>query len=374
MKRQVLGIVATLMTLCVAVVACSQPTATSTPTKAPAAPTAATGASTSASAKAAEPTKPAAPAAAAPTAAPAKAISYPEKGKTIELIVPWAAGSVNDVIMRLVAPYLEQEIGTSIQLVNKAGAGSQTGITEVAKAKPDGYTIVMNSMPTTIILYVDPERKAAFTRKDIQPVAVVAQEPMVLSVKADSPYKSVKDLVDAAKAAPGKITVADGGLMLPSHMTTLGLSKAAGVQLASVHFNGDSEGTTAVLGGHTDAVVGSVSAALAQMKSGALRALATTDTEELAVIAGVKPLTMQGYDFSCLLTRGIAAPGGTPKEIVDKLSAAVKKVTLNPEFAKKAQEGGFVIRPLDATQYAAQWDEQETLVKTMLEAAKTQAN
>ncbi len=349
---------------------CSQ--AAPAPTQAPAAPPKAaepTKAPAAAPTKPAEPTKAPAATTAAPTTAPAKKTAFPEKGKSLTIIVPWAAGSVNDVLSRLVATYLEKELGIPVQVVDKPGAGSQIGITDLAKAPPDGYTLGFNSLPTTAVLYTDAERKAVFTRKDLEPVAVVVEDPMVLASKGDGPYKTTKDLVEAARANPEKIKVGDSGVMTSSHNLTLTLGKVAGVKFASVHFTGSTEVATSVIGGHTDAYAGSATDSLPHIRSGAMTALGMTGAEEIRQLPGIKPLKAQGYDVVMTLSRGFAAPGGTPKEILGILSAAIKKVAENEEFKKKVDEAGMVLKYMDVPQYTAHWDEQDKQVKFMFETA-----
>ena len=356
MIRHLLGVLfATL--LAVGIVACS-----SAPATQPTAPSAT---------KPPEATK--APAAtAAPTSAPATKVSYPEKGKTITIIVAWAAGSVNDILFRMAAPYLEKQLGVPVQIVNKPGAGSQTGMTELATAKPDGYTIGHNSMPTTPIIYLDPSRQAAFSRKSFEPICVLVQEPMLLAVKGDGRFKTTKDLIDAAKANPGKIKVGDAGFMTPGHLAVISLAKAAGVEFASVHFGGDVESYTALLGDNIDATIAFTASVMSHYKSGAMKVLGVMDTEPSKFFPDVKPLKDQGYNVQVVMSRAVAAPGGTPKEIIDILAKAFEAVAKDEDFNKKALDAGFVVKYLNPQQAAAQWDQMEQQVKVALEAAKAE--
>jgi tripartite-type tricarboxylate transporter receptor subunit TctC len=333
---------------------------------------------TAAPAKAAEPTKASAaaptavPAAPAPTTAPAAApkVNWPEKGKPITFIIAWAAGSVNDILFRMAQPYLEKQLGVPLNIADKAGAGSQTGMTELAQAKPDGYTIGHNSMPTTPIIYMDPERKAAFNRKSFEPVAVLVQDPMLLAVKGDGKYKTAMDLIDAAKASPGKIKIGDAGYMTPGHIGVISLAKAAGVDFASVHFGGDVESYTALLGDNIDATIAFTASVLPHYKSQAIKLVGIMDTESSQFFPEVKPLKDQGWNVQVVMSRAVAAPGGTPKEVVDVLANAFSVVSKDEEFVKKALAAGFVVKYLNPQQSAAQWDLMETQVKTVLDAVK----
>lgn len=335
---------------------------------APAAPTAAPTA-----AKAAEPTRPAATAApAAPTAAPAaKKVDFPTKGRAISMVVPWAAGGSNDLLARLVAPMLEKEVGTSIQVVNKAGAGSQVGLADIAAAKPDGYTLGVNVLPATVSIYLDPERKSTFGRKDLEPLAVAANDITATVVKADSPYKTMKDLVDAARANPEKVKIGDSGVSSSSNLTTLALQRTASVKFAIVHMDGDPQQITAILGGHIDVGQSGAAGALSQYKSGAIRVIGTSAKEQSQFFTDAKPYAAQGYNVVLPISRGFVMPAGAPKDIVDVLSGGLKKVLTSDEFKKKALEIGLEPNYLDPQQYASQWGDIETQVKPLMDDLKT---
>src|SRR5665647_1207380 len=204
MKRVILSL-ATVATAGMLLAACGGPAAAPAATTAPAKPAATTAPAAPAATK---------PAASAATAAPAAAKStFPEKGKTITIIVPVNAGGGSDVSTRLMLPALEKILGTSVQVENKPGAGQQLGHTEFSKSKPDGYTIGMTNLPTTLTTYLDKERQAVYNRKTFQTIAAPVMDPGAIFVKADSPYKTLKDLVDAAKAKPSTIKGSTTGIL-----------------------------------------------------------------------------------------------------------------------------------------------------------------
>ncbi len=354
MKRVLVSLLAALALLSMVLAGCSQPAPA--PTQAPAAPAATKApAAATAPAKAAEPTKPAA-------AAPA----WPEKGKPIMINVPWSAGDTNDLATRLLAGYAEKELGTPIQVVNKPGAATVVGLTELIKAKPDGYNLGSTSTMTTVVSYTDADKKATYTRKDFTPVAIMVVESPTIAVKGDSPYKTLKDLVDAAKANPDKIKIGDNGLLSPTHMGAASLAKAAGVKWASVHFDGGAQNVAACLGGHTDALVSSLGPVRGPAKSGDLRILGIMDTQSSAFIPDVKTVKDQGYDVVIPLARGFIGPAGLPKDVVDVFSGAVKKTTESADFKQKAEAGGFEVRYWDTAQFTKHWDEMDVYVKQML--------
>ncbi len=348
---------------------CTQAAPSSPPTSPPAAPT-----------KVVEPTKAAAAApttapvaptkAAAPTAAPAKKVDYPA-GRAITYLVPFAPGGSTDISARILAPLLEKELGTSVQVVNKPGGNTQVGMTELTKARPDGYTIGTVDVPSVNITYLLPERGATYTRKDFQPLWMYFVQWAVWQVKADSPYKSVKDVVDAAKASPGAVKVGDTGLMGPYHLANVGVAKAAGVQFSLVHFDGGGPTTTALLGGHIDVGISSPASATSQVKSGQTRLIAVFGKERNPFFPEVKTMEEQGYK---VLGGGafypIAGPTGMPKEITDILTPALKKVTALEELKKKADEASLTLLPMTPAEIDPWWAEQDRMTQELLEAAK----
>lgn len=346
-------LIASLATLLV--VGCSQaaPAATQAPaTTAPAA---------------AAPTKAAAP---APTVAPTKKVDFPQKGKAITLIVAWPAGGGVDIGARLLAPLLEKELGVPVQIVNKPGASGQVGETELIRAKPDGYTIGNTLVPGTITVYLDPERKSPYSRKDFQPLALHVSEPGVIAVKGDSPFKTAKELIEAAKASPNKLKMSSSGIMSPAHMGILQLQKVTGAQFGIVQFDGAAPAKTALLGGHVDANVGWGADYQAQVKSGDIRLLGIMDKERSKFYPDVPTLQEQGYSVLWASARGYSLPAGTPKEVVDILSNAFNKAINSEEHKQKAAEAALPLRYMDPAQYAAYWEETEAAVKPLMEIAK----
>ena len=332
----------------------------------PAAPTAAKAAAPS-SAPAAAPTK--APAA-APTSAPASKVAFPEKGKVISIIVPFAAGGSTDVQARIIAPALEKELGVSVNILNKAGAGSQVGITELVRSKPDGYMIGFTNLPSTLITYLDPDRKAAYGRNDFQVVALQAVDPSVVAVKADGPYKTLKGLIDAAKANPEGIKSGTAGVGSSQHVQTVMFEQETGVNLAPVHFEGGGPAVTALIGGHIDVVMTQVGESLPQVKSGNVRILGVMAEKRSEFLPDVPTLKEQGYNLFADSSRGMSLPKGTPKEIVQIWSQATKKALENEQFQQKMKEQGIEIRYMDTSEYEKYWDNYESRIKPLIPELK----
>jgi len=361
-------LVTVTLALVAALAGCTPTTSAPAPTAAPAAKAASP---TSAPAAAAAPTS-------APTAAPssttaataAPKVNYPEKGKSITLIVPFAAGGAGDVAARLLAVPLEKEVGAPIEIVNKAGASTQVGMSALVHSKPDGYTLGQTSFASIFVTYLDKDRNAGYTRDDFQLVGNYASSDNTLSVKSDSPIKSVKDLVDAAKANPEGIKIGTSGQLTNTHLVPLGLAKAAGVKFSYVHFNGDGESLTALLGGHIDVACVTTATAMAQYKSGAIRVLATTGKTQSPFLPDVKTLVAQGYPVTNIYSIGISGPKEMSTEIVNILTNALKKATEDSTLRTKFAEIGMVPDYMDPAQYATYWKDYEAQVQPLIAEGK----
>jgi tripartite-type tricarboxylate transporter receptor subunit TctC len=294
--------------------------------------------------------------------------AFPVKGKPITIIVPYAGGGVTDTGARLMAAGLEKELGTPVQVVNKVGAASQLGLTELVRAAPDGYTLSYAVLPTVVTHYFDPARGAIYTRANFQPVAMHHYVPQVLAVRTESPWKTVKDLVDAARAAPETIKISDSGLMAVPHTQVLMLQAVAGVKFASVHFGGGAPSVTALLGGHVDVLSGSTADALAHYKSGAFRVLGISAEKPDASMPEIPTMKSQGFDVLAASATGIVAPARLPAPVLQTLTAAMKKVIDSPEHRQRLTDLALAPYYLDPQQYADFWVETEKRVIPVLKS------
>lgn len=341
---------------------------------APAPATTTAPAGSAAAAKPAEPTRSStAPttAPAAPIAQAAKAPAYPEKGRAINMIVPYSPGGV-DTSARIVAAALEKELGVPVQIVNKAGGSTQVGTTEVALAKPDGYTLLYTTFPTVILSYLDPERKAAYNRKSLDPVAMTTNDPFTFAVLPDSPIKTMKDLVDAAKANPSGVKMAAGVLMSGNHVAVMMLESIAGIKFASVFFDGGAASLTALMGGHVDAGSSVLSTMLPQATANQVRPIGVTDSKMSPFIAKTPTAEEQGYKIHVNNSHMVAAPAGTPKEVVDVLTKAIKKVLAAEDLKQKMSSVGLEVGYMDPTQLGAYWDQMELDIAPVIKTFRQQ--
>jgi tripartite-type tricarboxylate transporter receptor subunit TctC len=300
------------------------------------------------------------PAPAAPTT------TFPEPGRPITIIVPWAAGGGVDLGSRIYAPLLERELGTSVQVLNRPGAGSQVGMSEFVMADPDGYTIGATALPATNGLYLDPERQATFDRDDFLPLALHVADPGVVAVRADSPFQTFDELIEAARAAPESITASTTGVRGSAHMAALQVTRATGAEFALVHFEGFAPSQTALLGGHIDVQFGYAGEFLPQVRLGAVRLLGVMDSEPSPFYPDVPTLESMGVDLTWASSRGYSVPAGTPQEVVDVLEAATERVMQSEEMRTRMEDMGQIVRYLGPEEFAAYWDEVDAEVEQLV--------
>lgn len=293
---------------------------------------------------------------------------FPEPGKVIRLIVPYAAGGATDAAARLLASELEKELGTIVRVENMPGAASQVALSHLVSQPADGYTLSCAVIPTILSHYLDESRGAGYDRSSFQPIAMHHFIPAMIAVPSDSPYKTLRDLVEAARAAPGTISVSDSGLRGNPHLATLMLGHAAGVEFASVHFDGGAPSIAAMLGKHVDALAGGVTDGAPHQASGAARILGVAALERSPFLPDTPTMIEQGYDVVSISATGILAPAGMPPEVVEILTQAIAKV-INSEkhqadLAKLSAEPAY----MNPQEYEAFWIDAERRVGTVLEA------
>ena len=292
-------------------------------------------------------------------AAPLVVLAQAYPNKPVQLMVAYPAGGSTDIAARIVAAIAEKDLGQSIVVVNKGGAGGQVGWTEMSRAKPDGYYMGFINLPALNTVILDPDRKAAFNVDAFVPVINQVLDPGIIWVKGDSPYKNLKDLLDAAKKNPQKISAATTGILSDDHLAILMMEEAApGAMFRIVHFDGGAPVLTAVLGGHIECAFDNVGSVFRRIKTGELRALAVMDTQRSPFIPDVPTMPELGYPtVISSSTRGIAVPKGTPPAVVKRLEQSLKKAMDDPEHLKKMEEAGLQLRVMVGEEYAKYYRE-----------------
>jgi len=265
--------------------------------------------------------------------APALAAEFPTK--EVQILIPYAPGGATDLVFRALAASTSKYLGKAVVVVNKAGGGGAVGFTEAAQSRPDGYTLVTAITPLTILPH---QVKTAFTYKDFEPIINVVEDPAMFQVRADSPWKTLPEFLDYAKKNPGMITVGNSGAGGGVHLIALAFEKSAGVKFNHIPFAGGGPSVTALLGGHIHAVSVSPPEGIAHVKAGKLRIIALFSAKRMEAFPDVPTVREQGVNFVMGQWRGLAAPKGTPPDVIKKLHDAFKQGMEDPAFVKNAAD------------------------------------
>ncbi|MFO1396728.1 MAG: tripartite tricarboxylate transporter substrate binding protein [Burkholderiales bacterium] len=268
--------------------------------------------------------------------------AYPSK--PVKLIVPFPAGGGTDIYGRVVANKLGETNKWVVVVDNKPGAGGNIGIEAAAKAAPDGYTLVVGQ---TSNLAIAPSLYAKLPYdpvKDLVPVVLLGTGPVAIVVRKDSPHKSLKDLLDAARAKPGAVTFATPGNGTVAHLIGVRLQKAAGVKLEHIPYEGSAGAIPDLLNGSVDAYLASVPSVQSQIAAGTMRALAVTSARRSPILPEVPAVAETFPGFDAVTWFGVLAPAGTPAPVVARMNEAINVALKSPDVrAKIATDGGDVV-------------------------------
>lgn len=258
--------------------------------------------------------------------------------KPVELTVLFPAGSSADVVARGLADGMSKYLGQPVMIMNRPGAGGAIGYKYVQAQKPDGYSVVFNSNSISTAHYTG---MVSFDYRAFDPVARVTIELPVVAVKADAPWKDLREMVAYAKQKPGDIRVGNSGTGSHTHTTAVAFFNDEGAEVTHVPFAG-SQVVTSLLGGHIDAVVQLPGALTAHVKAGTLRILGVLATAREPAFPNALTAVEQGFKFQADMWRGIAVPKGTPQPVVAKLEEAIRKTVTSPEFKAQGDRLGFL--------------------------------
>lgn len=268
--------------------------------------------------------------------------NYPSRD--ITFIVPYGPGGSTDPISRQFASQLAKELNVTINVENKPGGSATVGTGQVIRAKPDGYTIGLSSNSA---LAYQPIVNKSLTWKspnDYQPIVSLVDLPAIITVKADSPYKTFEDLVEAARKNPGKVRVAVSGFRTAPDLVIQELNKVAKIKLATVPFTGGGgEALVALLGGRVEAVSGYAPTVRSHVAAGTVRVLASFSKDKYYLFPNAQSVVQAGYNVTLPADYGIIAPKGLPKDVLDKLVPASLKVANSKEFAEFAKKMGLML-------------------------------
>jgi len=284
-------------------------------------------------------------------AALAQAQSYP--AKPVRLIIPFPPGGSNDVVGRVIATQLSERLGQSVVVDNRGGGGGTIGMNAAAKSPADGYTIVLGQ---TSNLAINPTLYSKLPYdpvKDLAPVSLVASAPLVIVVAADSPYKTLADVVAAARSKPLALNYATSGNGTVAHLATELFQRTAGVQLTHVPYKGAAQGATDLIGGQVQLYVSSVPTLIGHIKNGKMRALAVTSAKRADDLPQVPTIAESGYKgFDAVTWFGIAGPAKLPAEVVARLNTEINKALKTPDLLKKLSDQGADVAGSTPEQFA----------------------
>ncbi|CAN5785991.1 tripartite tricarboxylate transporter substrate binding protein BugE [soil metagenome] len=282
-------------------------------------------------------------------ALPAAAQTYPDK--PVHIVVPFTPGSATDVVARAVAQAMSQSLGQTVLVDNKPGAGGSIGAGQVAKAPPDGYTLLVNSSAHTVNPSIYPNLNYD-TAKDLPAISRLARQPNIMVAAPSKGWKTAADFVKAAQAEPGRLNYASAGTGSGTHMNAEKFKLSAGIDAVHVPYRGTPEALTDTMGGRTDVFFAPVIAALPMIRDGRVVALGNGSAQRASVLPDLPTTEEQGfkdsgYDFWV----GMFAPAGTPPALIARLNAEVKKALESSEVKERLASLGADASPMPAADF-----------------------
>lgn len=283
----------------------------------------------------------------------------PYPSRPVQIVVPFPPGGVADVVARAIAPSLERHLKQPIVIVNKSGAAGAVGMQVAATSKPDGYTLLLGLVSISSIPEVDKlfGREPKYTRDDFVGIARISADPPILVVKADSPWKTVKDLVEDAKKRPGEIIYSSSGPYGASHVPMEMFMQAAGIKLRHLPTTGGGPATTAVLGGHAQMWASPPALAFPHIRAGKMRVLASFGAQRLAALPDVPTLKELGYNVEYYLWAGLFAPKGVPAPVLKIIQDVVRRAVQEPELRTAMEKVQTPIAYLEGDEFKKWWDQ-----------------
>lgn len=278
--------------------------------------------------------------------------------RPVTMIVPYPPGGFVDLTARPFTPALEKALKQTVTVSNRGGAAGAIGIAATANSKPDGYTIMLTASSISSIPEADKlfDRKAAYTIDQLVPIALIWTDPTYLVVRAESPWKSVKELVVAAKQRQGQMTYSTSGIYGTIHLPIEMFLHAADIKMRHVPTNGGGPAITALLGGHVDISAGGPSSLSPHIKSGKFRGLAGWGAKRIDMLPDVPTLMELGYNIEYYVWVGLFAPAGTPDAAMKALREATRKAVEDPDFKSAMSTLYTPINYLDAPEFQKFWD------------------
>jgi tripartite-type tricarboxylate transporter receptor subunit TctC len=278
----------------------------------------------------------------------AYADAYPSR--PIHLLVGFPPGGAADIIARLTGQMLSERLGQPFVVENRGSAGQQIAAEAVVNAPPDGYTLLLLATPNVINGMLNPNLSFNFTR-DLAPVGGVDLNPLILEVHPSLPVKTVPDLIAYAKAHPGEIDMASGGVGSSPHLAGELFKMQTGINMLHVPYRGDAPAVTDLLGGQVQVMFDLILLSLPHIRSGELRGLAVTSAKRLATLPDLPPVADFVPGYEAFAWQGVAAPKNTPPEILAKLNAEINAALADPKTASRIADLGGIPMPLSPAEF-----------------------
>ena len=288
----------------------------------------------------------------------------------ITLLVPNPPGGASDINARILAEPWSAVLKQPVVVLHKPGMGGAIGAAQVAKAKPDGQTVLMALSSVVVAPEADKVsgRKPLYEMDQLEPIALLSGDPMVVLVRADSPWRTLADMVKAAKDKPGAINYSSSGNFGPIHLSVEMLAHQAGIKLTQVPFNGGGPSLLALLGGQVEMTTAAPAVALAQIQSGKVRPLATSGTKRLQILPDVPTYREAGYDAEYHIWAGLYAPSGTPPAVIAALRDSVGKAVRSGTIAAAMQKQSIIFDYRDAPEFARYSEEDRVRMTRVVRA------
>lgn len=282
----------------------------------------------------------------------AQAQTFPDRPLTI--LVPFTPGGVSDITARPLSIGLSADLGQSVIIENKGGAGGAIGMAAAAKAKPDGHTLLM-ALPSMITIPISDRisgRASSFQMNQFRPIARLTADPTVLAVRADSPWNNVADFVREVRRNPGKVSYSSSGIYGTTHVAMEILANSANLKMIHVPFTGGGQQVSALLSGQVQATMQTPGAIAPHLAAGKLKVLGTLSAERVPSMPQVPTVKEQGFDGEFYLWTGLFVPVGTPDAVINRLRDSVKKAAAHPSFLQAMNSLTTPIQFLDASDFA----------------------
>ena len=309
---------------------------------------------------------------AAVTVTAASAQDFPNRPVT--LVVPYAAGGGNDAMARIAGEKMSKALGQQIVIENRGGAGGVIATRQVAKAAPDGYTLVIGGTGTLAINPTLYNNVGYDPRKDFTPIGLIGTSQLVILVHPSLPVQSVKELIALAKKEPGKLNYASAGVGSGIHLSTEYFRHEAGITLTHVPYKGSGPALQDLVGGHVSIYFSSMPPAIGLVRDGKLRALAVTGLQRSPLFPDVPTVAEAALPgFEAVLHYGIVGPAGVPKDIVAKLNSALRTAVMADDFKTKLAADGTEPLPSTPEEYAVDIDKEETKWSTIVKKSGAKA-